>query len=71
LQTVEAANQPLRIETIYQGDVQLTGAVNAHCAVDMNVLVDETGKAVQVQGSFCGQDASTLTLQLQPSWQVQ
>lgn len=70
-QTVEAADQPLRVETIYQGDVQLSGAVNARCAVDLNVLVDQAGKAVQVQGSFCDQDASSLTLQLQPSWQAQ
>lgn len=70
-QTVEAAGQPLRIETIYQGDLQLSGAVNARCAVDMNVLVDEAGKAVQIQGSFCGQDASGLSLQLQPSWRAQ
>ena len=70
-QTVQAANQPLRIETIYQGDVQLSGTIDAHCAVDMHVLVDEAGKAVQIQGSFCGQDASALTLQVQPSWQSQ
>jgi hypothetical protein len=62
---------PLQIETIYQGDVTLAGRVNVSCPVDINVLVDETGRAVKVQGSFCNQDASKLNLQLQPRWQAQ
>ncbi|HKP55644.1 MAG TPA: hypothetical protein VJV78_02925 [Polyangiales bacterium] len=68
-QTVVAgAGTPLRIETLYSGDVTLSGAVNARCAVDLNVLVDEAGSAVQVGGSFCGQDASTLNLKIMPRW---
>jgi hypothetical protein len=70
-QTVAAgAGTPLRVETLYQGDVTLSGRVNARCPVDLNVLVDETGKAVQVQGKFCGQDASQLNLQVQPRWRA-
>jgi hypothetical protein len=61
---------PLQIETIYQGDVTLAGRVNASCPVDVNVLVDETGRAVKVQGSFCNQDASQLNLQIAPRWQA-
>jgi hypothetical protein len=68
-QTVAAGSgTPLRVETIYTGDVVFAGKVNAKCAVDLNVLVDETGKAVQVSGMFCGQDASALNLQISPRW---
>ena len=69
-QTVAAGATPLRVETIYQGDVQFSGKVNARCPVDLNVLVDETGKAVTVGGSFCGHDASKLTVQVSPLWQA-
>jgi hypothetical protein len=68
-QTVVAGpGAPLRIETLYQGDVVLSGNVNARCPIDLNVLVDETGSAVQVAGTFCGQDASTLNLRVSPHW---
>lgn len=69
-QTVVADPGALRIETLYQGDVVFSGKVNARCAIDLNVLVDETGAAVQVGGSFCGQDASTLQLQVSPRWRA-
>ena len=68
---VSTPETPLQIETIYQGDVALTGRVNASCPVDINVLVDETGRAVKVQGSFCNQDASQLNLNIAPRWQAQ
>jgi hypothetical protein len=64
------AGVPLRVETLYQGDVVFSGEVNARCAVDLNVLVDETGRALQVGGSFCGQNATALTLQVNPRWQT-
>ncbi|HKU43717.1 MAG TPA: hypothetical protein VJR89_36410, partial [Polyangiales bacterium] len=68
-QTVAAGpGTPLRIETLYTGDVELTGRINAKCPVDLNVLVDETGRAIQVGGQFCGQDAAALTLQVSPRW---
>ena len=67
-QTVQAAGVPLRVETIYTGDVQLRGAVNARCSVDLNVLVDEAGRAIQVAGSFCGRDAAELNMQIMPRW---
>jgi hypothetical protein len=59
---------PRRIETLYTGDVTLRGAVNARCPVDLNVLVDEAGNAVEVGGTFCGRDASTLSLKIMPRW---
>jgi hypothetical protein len=62
---------PLRVETIYTGDVELAGRVNAKCQVDLNVLVDETGRAIQVSGKFCGQEASALNLQISPRWGAQ
>lgn len=68
-QTVAAGpGTPLRIETIYTGEVEFTGRVNAKCPVDLNVLVDETGRAIQVSGEFCGQDATALNLQISPRW---
>jgi hypothetical protein len=70
-QTVAAgAGTPLRVETLYQGEVTMTGRVNVTCPVDLNVLVDETGQAVQVGGSFCGQNASALKLQIMPRWRA-
>lgn len=63
---------PLQIETIYTGDVELSGAtINATCPVDMNVVTDLTGRSVNVGGTFCGQDASTLNLQIAPRWKVE
>jgi hypothetical protein len=60
---------PLQVETIYTGDVSLTGErVNVSCPVDLNVVVDETGRAVKVAGMFCNEDASQLNLQIQPRW---
>ncbi len=70
-QTVAAGSVPLRVETTYTGDIQFAGKVNAKCAVDLNVLVDEAGRAIEVAGTFCGQDASTLNLQLTPHWSAQ
>jgi hypothetical protein len=68
-QTVVAGpGAPLRVETIYTGDVVFAGKINAKCAVDLNVLVDELGKAIQVEGQFCGQNASALNLQISPRW---
>jgi hypothetical protein len=67
---VTGAGTPLQIETLYQGDVTLAGRVNVSCPVDLNVLVDETGRAVKVAGMFCNQDASALQLQVQPRWQA-
>jgi len=70
-QTVAAgAGTPVRVETLYQGEVTLTGRVNAVCAVDLNVLVDELGKTVQVGGTFCGHEASALNVQVQPRWRA-
>jgi hypothetical protein len=70
-QSVAAGAGPaLQIETTYTGDVVLRGRVNAHCPVDLNVLVDAAGRAVSVGGTFCGQEASDLDLNLQimPRW---
>jgi hypothetical protein len=69
-QSVVAAPGAFRVETLYQGDLVFSGKVNARCAIDLNVLVDETGAAVQVAGSFCGQDASALQLQVSPRWRT-
>ena len=59
------------VETIYEGDVNLSGNINVSCPVDLNVLVDETGRALEVQGTFCNQDAGDLAMQLQPLWAAQ
>jgi hypothetical protein len=67
-QTVEAGALPVRVQTIYQGDVTFTGKVQAQCTVDLNVLVDEAGKTIQVQGSFCGHDAAAMNLTVAPRW---
>jgi len=68
VQKVAAGGTPVRVETIYQGDVSFTGSVQASCPVDVHVLVDETGRTVEVSGAFCGHDASTLNLQVTPRW---
>jgi hypothetical protein len=68
VQSVQAGSVPVRVETVYTGDVVFSGKLQAECAVDLNVLVDEAGRAVQVAGSFCGQDASALNLQVMPRW---
>lgn len=68
---VTGPDTPLQVETLYQGDVTLSGNVNVTCPVDLNVLVDETGRAVKVAGMFCNQDASELNLQIAPRWQSQ
>ncbi len=68
-QSVAAGAGPaVQIETTYTGDVTLRGRVNAHCPVDLNVLVDATGRGVSVGGTFCGEDASELNLQIMPRW---
>ena len=67
-QTVQAGQQPVRVQTVYQGDVQMTGKVQADCTVDVTVLVDEAGRSVQVSGSVCGHDAADLDLQIAARW---
>jgi hypothetical protein len=67
-QSVQAGALPVRVQTIYQGEITFTGRVQAQCTVDLNVLVDEAGKAIQVSGSFCGQDAAALNVQVSPRW---
>jgi hypothetical protein len=69
--TTPDATTGLQIETIYVGDVNLSGNLNVSCPVDLNVLVDETGHAIKLQGTFCYRDASELQMQLQPLWQSQ
>jgi len=59
---------PLQVETIYAGDVELHGPVNAKCPVDVNVVTDVKGQSLNVGGTFCGQDASTLKLEVAPRW---
>jgi hypothetical protein len=61
----------LRVETTYTGDVAMSGTVNVRCPVDLNVLVDSTGRAMQMGGSFCGQDAAELSVQVMPRWTAQ
>lgn len=68
-QSVVAGKVPVRVETKYQGDVKLTGKVEADCAVDVSVLVDEAGKTVQVTGNVCGNNAADLDLTIRPRWQ--
>lgn len=67
-QIVVAGSAPLRVETTYQGDVALSGRVDAQCAIDLNVLVDGSGQAIEVGGTFCGHEAATLDLQITPRW---
>jgi hypothetical protein len=67
-QSVVAGKVPVRVETRYQGDVKLTGKVEADCAVNVSVLVDEAGKTVQVTGDVCGNNAADLDLTIAPRW---
>lgn len=67
-QTVQAGSVPVRVQTVYQGNVAFTGNIEADCLVDLNVLVDEAGRTVEVSGSFCGRAASELDLQVMPRW---
>jgi hypothetical protein len=68
-QSVLAGQVPTRVETVYQGDIVFTGDVEADCAVDVKVLVDEAGKTVKVSGSFCGNDAADLDIVVKPRWE--
>jgi hypothetical protein len=68
-QTVAAGvGTPLRVEAVYKGNILFSGKVVADCPVDVRVLVDEAGKAIEVSGTFCGQDATGLELQIMPRW---
>jgi len=69
LATTPDTTTPFQVETTYVGDVNLSGNVNVSCPVDLNVLVDETGRTIKVEGLFCNQDASQLAMHLQPLWQ--
>ena len=68
VQSVVAGKDPLHVQTTYSGDVVFTGNIEADCPVDIKVEVDETGKAVDVEGSFCGQDAKDLDIHISPRW---
>ena len=71
-QTVVAGpGAPLRVATRYQGDVSFVGGLQLRCPIDADVLVDESGLAVEVTGEVCGRDAAGLSLQIAPHWQVQ
>lgn len=67
-QKVIAGQAPTRVETSYKGNVVFTGTIQADCAVDVAVLVDEAGKTVRVSGSFCGNDAADLDVEVTPHW---
>lgn len=67
-QSVVAGKDPVHVQTKYSGDVVFTGKVEADCPVDISVEVDETGKSVDVQGSFCGHDAKDLDIHVAPRW---
>jgi hypothetical protein len=69
VQSVIAGKDPVHVKTQYSGDVVFTGKVEASCPVDITVEVDETGKAVDVKGTFCGQDAKSLDIHVSPRWQ--
>jgi hypothetical protein len=58
----------VRVETIYTGNVDFSGAVEARCDVDVRALVDLDGQLVDVSGAFCGQPASRLDVELSPLW---
>jgi hypothetical protein len=58
----------VRVETIYTGNVDFSGAVEARCDVDVRVLVDLDGQLVDVSGAFCGQPAARLDIELSPLW---
>jgi hypothetical protein len=68
VQTVVAGQVPTRVETRYTGSVVFSGKVQADCAVDVRALVDEAGKTVKVTGSFCGNDAADLNVEVMPHW---
>jgi hypothetical protein len=71
-QSIDSGDGPgLRVETTYTGDVAMTGNLNVRCPVDLNVLVDSTGRSMAVDGTFCGRDASELNLQIMPRWMPQ
>lgn len=71
-QAVDAGpGTPLRIATRYRGEVELSGRLQLRCSVDVNVLVDEAGQALDISGEVCGQDAAELSVQVTPHWQVQ
>jgi len=67
-QSVVAGQVPTRVETVYKGNVVFTGSVQADCAVDVSVLVDAAGKTVRVTGTFCGNDAADLNVEVMPHW---
>lgn len=67
-QSVVAGKDPVHVQTRYSGDVAFSGKVEADCPVDIAVEVDETGKAVDVTGTFCGQDAKDLDIHISPRW---
>jgi hypothetical protein len=58
----------VRVQTIYTGDVDFSGAVEASCDVDVQVLVDLDGKLLNVDGAFCGQPAVQLDVEITPLW---
>lgn len=68
-QSVLAGQNPVRVHTVYQGNVVFSGKLQADCAVDVMVLVDEAGKTVRVTGSFCGNDAADLDIAVMPHWE--
>jgi hypothetical protein len=68
VQSVIAGKDPVHVKTQYSGNVVFSGKVEANCPVDITVEVDETGKAVNVQGTFCGQDAKSLDIHVSPRW---
>jgi hypothetical protein len=58
----------VRVETIYTGNVDFSGAVEARCDVDVRALVDLDGRVLNVSGAFCGQPAAQLDVELSPLW---
>lgn len=69
-QSVVAGEDPVHVKTHYSGDVVFSGKLEAACPVDLTVEVDEAGKSVAVSGTFCGNDAAELDIQLSPHWQM-
>ena len=57
-----------RVAVTYNGDVELSGNINAQCAVNVSVIVDTSAKSVSVTGHACGREASSLSFAIQPSW---
>jgi hypothetical protein len=58
----------VRVETIYTGNVDFSGGVEARCDVDVRALVDLDGQLVDVSGAFCGQPATQLDVEVSPLW---